>query len=73
MNGNILAGSTKSFALRWIAVQGEHSYGVGLYEVVGGQELEVDSESGSISISEKNEIKGVEILNVDCPPRAGLG
>ncbi|MDK2913238.1 MAG: hypothetical protein PWQ79_153 [Thermococcaceae archaeon] len=67
------ASSAKSFTLQWTAEAGEHSYGVKFFEVVGEQELQVDSESGSISISEKNEIKGVEILNVDCPPRAGLG
>ncbi|MDI3476243.1 MAG: hypothetical protein PWQ95_1971 [Thermococcaceae archaeon] len=42
------AGSAKSFTLQWTAVQGEHSYGVRLYEVVGGQELEVDGWSRTI-------------------------
>ncbi|MDK2913242.1 MAG: hypothetical protein PWQ79_157 [Thermococcaceae archaeon] len=43
--------SGASVALHWVAVQGEHSYEVRLFEVLGGQELEVDEWSGEVSVA----------------------
>ncbi|MDK2913244.1 MAG: hypothetical protein PWQ79_159 [Thermococcaceae archaeon] len=51
VSGSVPASSTKSFTLQWTAVQGEHSYEVRLFEVLGGQELEVDGWSGEVSVA----------------------
>ncbi|MDK2913237.1 MAG: hypothetical protein PWQ79_152 [Thermococcaceae archaeon] len=71
MRGSVPASSTKSFTLQWTAVQGEHSYGVRLYEVVGGQELEVDGWSGGVSVA-ANPSSGMK-MRLECPSRVGLG
>ncbi|WP_048151448.1 hypothetical protein [Palaeococcus ferrophilus] len=56
---SVPAVSTRGFSLQWTAVQGEHSYGVKLFEVLGGQELEVDSREGEVSVASKNQLFAV--------------
>lgn len=72
VSDSIGGNSVKNFTLEWkSATQGEHSYEVRLYEVVGGQGLLIGEKSGKISVIK--DLIGKVNMKLECPSRIGLG
>ncbi|WP_461862997.1 hypothetical protein [Thermococcus sp.] len=69
MSGSVEEGHVKSFTLHWLALEGEHSYLIKLYNLIGGQKFEEDEESGSVSVADSGGRVMVSIENFTCTPR----
>ncbi len=51
VSGSIAGNSEKSFTLHWLAQEGEHSYQVKLYNLIGEQEFNEDNSEGSVIVT----------------------
>ncbi len=72
MSGSVEEGHVKSFTLHWPALEGEHTYLIKLYNLIGGQKFEEDSRDNGINVTADSNAGGVEIVSVECPSEVSI-
>ena len=64
VQGVINANSGKTFNLHWFAQEGDHSYTVKVYTLLGGQKFIEDERGGSLNVGTNGDFSGVLSVNV---------
>ncbi|GAB6103170.1 hypothetical protein JCM16138_23930 [Thermococcus atlanticus] len=62
--GVINANSEETLNLHWIARQGEHSYTIKAYSLVGGEKFTEDAKGGKVNVGVNSDFSGVLSVNV---------